>query len=59
MKNGDIKDGLDTCERELDTAMNLFQVHTRIFSFSELTNSIAARLSTPFSLDYKDIFVLS
>ncbi|KAF8803631.1 TKL/TKL-ccin protein kinase [Phlegmacium glaucopus] len=28
LKNGDIKDGLDTCERELDTAMNLFQINS-------------------------------
>jgi hypothetical protein len=30
LKNADIKDGLDSCERELDTAMNLFQINSNI-----------------------------
>lgn len=42
MKNGDIKDGLDTCERELDTAMNIFQVyHLNDLFYSGLTGSIS------------------
>jgi hypothetical protein len=50
VKNGDIKDGLDTCERELDTAMNLFQVYLlNDLFYSELTGSITARSSTPLS----------
>lgn len=48
MKNSDIKDGLDGCERELDTAMNLFQVY--FYFYPKLTTcSITARSSMPLS----------